>query len=138
MHWSDIPFRPPARTLRQFAGVGAAVLTGLAVVQAAVYDRPGLASGLGAAAVVVSVIGLLRPAALRPVFVGMMVASFPMNWLVTRLVLAALFYGVFTPLGVIFKLIGRDALTRRLRPDADTYWVPKPAADGVRSYFRQS
>lgn len=138
MTWADIPFHPPARTLRQFAAIGAGLLVAVAAVQAAAFGRPGVAVALGGAAALVGVVGRVRPTALRPVFVGMMVVTFPVNWLVTRLILAALFYGVFTPLGVIFKVIGRDALDRRLRPDLDTYWAPKPAAADVRSYFRQS
>ena len=45
--------------------------------------------------------------------------------------------GVFTPVAVLFRLIGRDALARRRPPDrAPTGTEPVP--DDVRSYFRQS
>jgi len=48
-----------------------------------------------------------------------------------------MFYGVFTPVALVFRLIGRDALSRRRRPDLDSYWQPKPPAAGPRSYFKQ-
>ena len=88
-------------------------------------------------AVAVGVLGLARPAAIRPVFVGWMVLAFPIGWAVSNLLLAAVFYGLFTPLAVLFRLLGRDALALRARPGAATYWVPRPAPADVRRYFRQ-
>ena len=52
--------------------------------------------------------------------------------------LAVLFYGLFTPVALLFRLIGRDALSLRRRAGTASYWKPKPAAPAVRSYFRQS
>jgi hypothetical protein len=40
--------------------------------------------------------------------------------------------------GLFFKLIGRDALSRRFAPGQASYWEPKPRATDVRSYLRQS
>src|SRR5205823_3181256 len=97
-----------------------------------------LGLALGGAALGLGLLGLLAPARLRPVYVGLMVLTYPLNWLTSHLLLACLFYCVITPLGVFFRLIGRDVLTRRFRPDRDTYWAPKPRADDVRSYFRPS
>jgi hypothetical protein len=51
-------------------------------------------------------------------------------------ILASLFYGLFTPIAWLFRLMGRDVLRRR-RADAATYWKPKPQAPNVRSYLRQ-
>jgi hypothetical protein len=54
------------------------------------------------------------------------------------MVLALLFFGVFTPVALLFKLIGRDVLARHQRPEVPTYWTAHPAVKDVRSYFRQS
>jgi hypothetical protein len=67
-----------------------------------------------------------------------MAVSMPIGLVVSWLLLALLFYGMFTPVGLFFRLIGRDALCRRYRPDLDTYWAPKAGARDVRSYLRQS
>ena len=67
-----------------------------------------------------------------------MILTYPIGWLVTRILLVLLFHGMFTPLALLFRLIGRDALTRRRRPDRPSYWIPKPGATDVRRYFRQS
>ncbi len=64
--------------------------------------------------------------------------TYPIGWLVSRLLLGVLFYGMFTPLGLLFRLLGRDALARRARPDASSYWITKEGPNDARSYFRQS
>lgn len=54
----------------------------------------------------------------------------------SRVVLAAAFFGVVTPIGLVMRLFGRDFLARK-RASKPSYWEPKPAPAGVRSYFRQ-
>jgi hypothetical protein len=138
MRWSDIPFQPSSRTLRQFAALCLAVFTALAGWRFLRHGDvlvPWLFLGL---AFTLGPLGLVRPQLLRPVFVGWMIVVFPIGWLVSHLVLAVLFYGLFTPLGLIFRLAGRDALACRRKPGQNSFWTPKPAARDVRSYFRQS
>ena len=137
MRWSDIPFTPPPQTLRRFGATGLVVLSALAGWQF-FQERAILAGILLGLALVLGGVGLVYPGALRPVFVGMMVLGFPVNWLVSHVMLALIFYCLFTPVAVLFRLVGRDILGRRFRRGEDTYWVAKPRPEGVRSYFRQS
>jgi hypothetical protein len=135
MNAFDIPWRPTARTLRQFA-----VLWLLCVGLLA--WRFGLASG-HAAGVVLAVVaagfgvgGLLWPALVRPLFVALTVLTLPIGWVVSNVVLAAVFYGLLTPLGLLFRLLGRDVLERRFRPDRQSYWEPKAVPADPARYFR--
>jgi Saxitoxin biosynthesis operon protein SxtJ len=73
----------------------------------------------------------------RPVFVGWMIAAFPIGWLVSKVLTAALFFTVFTPIALIFRLLGRDALMLRRDPDRPTYWTPKPPTTDPRRYLRE-
>jgi hypothetical protein len=138
MRWSDILFHPPITTLRRFAAVGALLFSGLASSAYFLWTNGAVALALAGLALTVGLLGMVRPAALRPVFVGLLVLTFPLNWLVSRLLLALVFYCLLTPLGLLFKLFGRDTLGRRFQPARQSYWTTKPAADGLRSYFRQS
>jgi hypothetical protein len=137
MRWSDIPFSPEPRTLRQFAGLWLAFFGGLAAWQGLMRGRPGLAAALAVLAVVVGGLGLMRPALVRPIFVGWMVLAFPIGWTVSLLLLGLVYYGLFLPIGLAFRLAGRDALALRPRPGATTYWAPHAAPADVRRYFRQ-
>jgi hypothetical protein len=137
MRWSDIPFDPPRKTLRQFAGLWIASFGALALWQALARGHNAQAIVLGALALTVGPIGLVRPEWLRPVYVGWMVLAFPIGWTVSHLVLALLFYGLFTPIGLVFRLIGRDPLQLRRSAGARTYWSAKPMPVDVRRYYQQ-
>ncbi len=65
-----------------------------------------------------------------------MVVVFPIGWLVSRIVLGIMFYGVFTPIAMIFRLRNRDVLQRKPH-QVTTYWTEKAAPTDVRSYYRQ-
>jgi Saxitoxin biosynthesis operon protein SxtJ len=136
MNWCDIPWRPARRTLRQFAGLWIVCFAGLASWHGWIHVHPRLAVAYLIAAVTVGPLGLVKPEAIRPIFVGWMAAVFPVGWIVSRLVLAVLFYGLFTPVGLIFRLVGRDALCRSYQPETQTYWTQRPMTADMDRYFR--
>ena len=83
-------------------------------------------------------VGLVAPAAIKPVYMAWMVVAFPIGWTVSKVVLAAMLYLVFTPLALVFRLMGRDALDMRLRrPAGESYWKAKPSARSGDEYLRQ-
>jgi hypothetical protein len=137
MRWSDIPFSPPERMLRQFAGLWLVCFGGLSLWQGLVRGRPGLGFGLAVLVLTVGIVGLVWPRAVRPIFVGWMVLAFPIGWVISHTLLAAVFFGLFTPMGLAFRLLGRDLLAIQPRAGLATYWQPKPAPTDVRRYFRQ-
>ena len=66
-----------------------------------------------------------------------MVLAFPIGWTVSLVLLGLVYYGLFLPIGLVFRLVGRDALGLRSQPDATTYWTSRPEMADVRRYFRQ-
>jgi hypothetical protein len=136
--WSELPLHPEERTLRQFAVLWVFFFLGLATWQARQHDRWTLAAILTALALTGGTVGLVRPQTLRPIFVGWLVAVSPLGWVVSHLLLALLFYVVFTPVGLCLRLTGRDPLGLRFRPGRTTYWEPRPPVQEVSAYFRQS
>ncbi|HKI20710.1 MAG TPA: SxtJ family membrane protein [Isosphaeraceae bacterium] len=137
MRWSDIPFDPPRKTLRQFAALWLAFFGGMALWQALVRERAGLASILAVLALTIGPLGLARPEWMRRIYVGWMILAFPIGWTVSQIMLAVMFFGLFTPIGLVFRLLGRDPLHRTRRPELESYWAPKPAPTDLRRYFKQ-
>ncbi len=73
----------------------------------------------------------------RPLYLGWMYVAFPIGWVVSHVVLAIVYYLVFTGTSLIMRLLGRDAMQRRFDSDAQTYWIEhRPGEDRAR-YFRQ-
>ena len=137
MTLADIPRNPTPKALRQFAA--AWLVFFLAFGAHAYFKRAHHEFGLtlGIAAVVVGSVGLIRPLAVRRIFVGWMVAAFPIGWLISQVMLLLMFYGIITPVALILRLRGRDALYLRRRQNASSFWLPKQTPTDVRSYLRQ-
>lgn len=138
IHWN-----PPAKTLRQF---GVVSIIGFALIAWAFSGHPisfksvgpwiptlvGLGLGLVTAGV-----GLVYPPAIKPVFVGLSLITFPIGVVVGELFLLIVFFGLFTGVSLIFRLVGFDPLARRFDPAAETYWTPKAQAENARQYMKQ-
>ena len=139
----EIDWRPDRPKLRQFAGI---FMIGLDLVGLLAAWRLGNLSGPGwhpapiilwAVATVVGVIGLATPRAVKPVYIAWMAMTLPIGWIVSHLALACIYFLVFTPVALIFRVIGRDAMCRKFDRAAGTYWVRRnPSSPGGR-YFRQ-
>ena len=133
----DINWNPSRRELRQFGGlclVFFGLIAGYAYYR---HDATTVASVLGGLAVVLGTMGAVAPAALRPVFVGWMVAAFPIGWTISHLLLGLLYYGILTPIGLILRAVGYDPMNRELDPKASSYWSQREPVEDVGRYFRQ-
>ena len=136
MTWSDVTKSPSSTTLRQFAGLCLVVFGGFAGWRVWQAGLDGRAITFGAIGLGIGLTGLVWPVAVRWVYTGWMIAAFPIGWVISRVVLGILFYGMFTPVAFVFRLMQRDMLHRR-RTGAQSYWTRKPGAMDVREYFRQ-
>ena len=125
---------PGNRQLRQFG------LLCIVLLPAIAWVWGGSSSTIGAAALIgagLGVLGILAPGLLKPVFVGLVLVSFPVGLIVGELILLMIFAGVFLPMALLFRLIGRDVLQRRMNAESETFWVPRSAPTNVRRYFQQ-
>jgi len=78
--------------------------------------------------------GLTLPAALKPFQKVWMTISILMGWLMTRVILIILFYGILTPIGLLGRLCGKDFLDIKLNKKAPSYWVLR----GKQEYDKKS
>lgn len=122
--------------LRQFSGIWI-VFFGAIAARQEYHHHHTVAIVLAALAFTLGPLGLVWPRVMKPIFVGWMRLTHPIGWVVSRLVLGLIFYGLFTPFAWVFRLMGRDALRLKPQPQASTYWLVKPRAD-LSQYFRQS
>ena len=76
-------------------------------------------------ALVFFITAFLIPAALKPVYVLWMKFAFVLSWVNTRLILFAIFYLLFMPIGLMMKLFGRDLLDTKIDKFKDSYWRKK-------------
>jgi hypothetical protein len=134
----EVPTRVPERTLREFAALWLVFLGGLCALSFYRHQHaPSLAAWVaGALSLLVGVPGLIRPNAIRPVYLGALALTKPIGHALGLILLVVFYYGVVTPLALLFRLAGRDILGRH-RIRADSYWVDRLPSRDVRLYLRQ-
>ena len=73
-------------------------------------------------AVLLIVCGWAVPAILKPLYFVWLAFAALLGWIMTRVILGILFYIIFTPIGVIGRMLGKRFLDLRWKAAADSYW----------------
>ncbi len=80
-----------------------------------------------------------RPSLLRPLNKLWLKIGLVIGRVVNPVVMAVMFYLVFTPLGLFLRLMGKDPLRLRFDPDASSYWIerrpPGPPPESMSNQF---
>jgi hypothetical protein len=142
----ELNLDPDRRTLRQFGFIAFAIfgLLGALVlwkgkilgIDLGTAARP-VAYTLWGVGILSALFSLVAPRANRFLFLGLIVVTYPIGFVMSYVLMGAIFFLVILPVGLVFRLIGRDPLHRKLDPRAETYWVPHRKAENVERYFRQ-
>ncbi|MEX0936449.1 MAG: SxtJ family membrane protein [Pirellulales bacterium] len=134
----EINRNPSHRELRQFACIWlpafAALVGGLLWYHFGWWQA---AATLWTLALVAAVVGWLAPQGMRLVYLGWMYAALPIGWTVSHLLMAAVYYLLITPIGLVMRLVGRDSMQRRFDRSAATYWEAHAPQRDIARYFRQ-
>ena len=131
----EFNWQPTDRQLRQFGAISLVALPlvgwlwGVSTVAIAVLASVGL---------LIAALGYVIPKSIQPLFVFLMAIATPIGMVIGELAMIMIYFGMFVPLAVCFRLIGRDVLDRKIDRAAKTYWQPKKQPQSVASYYRQS
>ena len=83
------------------------------------------------------VISLLSTKAVKPIYLLWMAVAFPIGWVISHLILGLLYFLLFTPIALVFKLMGRDVLDRVIDREAESYWIEREGKAEAKRYARQ-
>jgi hypothetical protein len=78
--------------------------------------------------------GLLIPGSLGPVYRAWMGLARALSRVTTPVFMGVIYFGVFTPFGIVRRLLGRNAL---VRPQGASFWVAREPATGRRSNLQR-
>jgi hypothetical protein len=138
--------KPPTHVLRQFAWIAAFALPVLAAffTSPARWYQPwawswatplvGWLALAGAAQLALLLIGVRHVTLV--LYVVLMVVAFPIGFVVSHTLLAAIYYLVITPIGLFFRVTGRDVIGRRIERTKATYWHERGQPRPADSYFK--
>ena len=134
----SVQWNPEKKQLRQFAGIwfpAFCALLGWIIGKktgqwGAVEIGWMLCGGMALA-------GFLFPPFIRPVFVGLILLTFPIGWVVSHVLLGAIFYLLVTPIGLVLRMTGHDPLQLK-PPTGNSLWKSPVGKTDPASYLRQS
>ena len=142
----QIDLRPDRRTLRQFgwiALVGFGLLATLAWNEWLMFAfglgawKQTVVAGLVGLAGLAAFFSLVYPPANLPIYLGLTILAYPIGFVLSYVIMGTIFYLLLAPVGIFFRLTGRDPLMRRFEPQTPSYWVDSREARSNDSYFHQ-
>ncbi len=135
MSMVQINWKPNATELRKF---GAAMIVGFGIIGSIFLWRQHSAVAIGCYTFggVTGAIGLTGAKIALPIYWAWMSIAFVMGNIVSRVLLAMVYYGVLTPIGLFRRGLGRDPLLLK-RPEGDSYWIDTDETKNAESYEKQ-
>ena len=142
----EIDLRPDSRTLRHFgwiALVGFGLLATMAWNEWLIFSfglgawKQTVVGALAAVGVLAAVFSLVYPKANLPIYLGLTILAYPIGFVLSYVIMGTIFYLMLAPVGIFFRLTGRDPLKRHFEPETASYWVDSRPARPSESYFRQ-
>jgi len=134
----EINWNPNHKELRNFAIVA---LIASALISVLLYVIKGLAiqwlAIICAVGIIIFLSSFIYIKITRIIYLGLILVALPIGYVVSFVLLAAFYFLLLTPLGLLFRLIGRDPLCRRFDPNAKSYWSRRQSPKNLDRYFRQ-
>ncbi len=130
-----INWNPNDRQLRQFGIISFAALPLVGWIWGAGVLVLGVLAGTG---LILAVAGVVRPRMLTPLFLGLSVVATPIGMVLGEFAMLLIYFGIFLPIGLVFRLLRRDALQLKIDREANSYWQAKKQPKNMASYYRQS
>jgi NADH:ubiquinone oxidoreductase subunit 4 (subunit M) len=134
----EINWNPDKKELRKFGVIALVVLGVVGIVLKFVLGVSGITALLVAlAGLCIFIVTLVSVRAARLVYLGLTFAGLPIGFVVSIVLMAAFYFLILTPVGLVFKIIGRDVLERKFEPGSPTYWSPRRQRSDLEKYFHQ-
>ena len=133
-----INWTPDRKTLAEFSEAGMFALGMVAAPLAYFRGQPRARRGLlGRWPWLGRLVGLVRPGWLRPAFLGLTLATWPIGWVVSRLALGLLYFaGLHADRPDLPPDRPRRPAAARSTAAAKTYWEPYRPDRGLERYLR--
>ena len=130
-----VDWNPGPKVMRTFAWSLVATAAVIAGVFGWWQGRPS-AFWVGGVLAAAGLLALVGPAWLkRPIYLAVTGPAWVIGNVVSRVLVAAVFYGMITPMGLVARLFGRDPLARKAKKPS--YWSPlDTGANPPESYQR--
>ena len=133
----SINWSPPAKQLKSFAALWFPLFfLFLGTILAINLNAWSEIKIVWAFCIVISFTGYFFPSFIRPLFVGLLVITFPIGWVVSHLFLILIFFLVITPIGLVMKIKKHDPLNLKM-PKEPSMWKEIKVKKNPSRYLKQ-
>ena len=130
----EIIWSPSPKQLRQFGLLCLVALPLLGWLWGGNSTSIGLLVGIAG---LIALLAFVQPRCVSPLFVGLMLLAAPIGMVVGELAMLTIYFGIFLPTSLLFRIMRRDALQLRIDREAKTYWQAKSEPKDMSSYYRR-
>ncbi len=134
---NEINWQPGKRDLQIFAILWICFFS---LISGIVYNQTSSSTSaiiIVSAATLIALTGLAMPKFMRIIYLGWMIAVYPIGWFISHAAMATVYYLVLTPIGLMLRFLGRDLMQKRFDHTASTYWQKREKPSPPQRYFRQ-
>lgn len=82
---------------------------------------------------VFAALGFVRPVVLKPFQKAWMTMAVVMGFVMSRIIMVVIFYGIVTPIGLAGRLVGKKFLDLKMNKAAASYWIRRDQAETEKS-----
>jgi hypothetical protein len=95
-------------------------------------------SAILAISTVFFILAIISPVMLKPVYITWMSFASISGWINSRLILLIIYYLLMTPINLLMRLFGREALEKKFDKKKESYWRKKEQNEfSLTDYERQ-
>jgi hypothetical protein len=125
------------RDIRIWALLLTAIFGVIGVIQFLIWHHERAAAIFWILAVGLLVPGLFVPVILTPVYRLWLKFAAALAWFNTRLILGLTYFLVFTPIGILLKLLRKDLISEKWDTQATSYWIERKKVPFDRSRYEK-
>jgi len=134
----EINWRPKRKQLQNF---GKIALIATAVISLLLYVLKGVAIQwaliIFAVGLIIFLSSIISLRLTRAIYVVLTAVTFPIGLVVSFMLMAAFYFLLLAPLGILFRLTGRDVLGRKFDSTAESYWQQRNPPESAERYYHQ-
>lgn len=124
---------PSIGTLRQFGLISSAILIVWSIYQHTTASTNSVTTF--SVGILISLVTIGLPSAIRPIYTACILITFPIGWIISTALLAAIFFGLIWPIGIIRRSRSQGPLG--LKHEQSKQWQRVNQPTTMASYFRQ-
>ncbi len=113
------------KTLRKFGTFVGSIFLAFGIYLFWRGHTPVLCYGFGVIGVMLFLAGIILPNSLRSIYKLWMGMAFAMGWLISRVLLVAMFYIIMTSVAVVARLFRKSFLDIDFKDTRDSYWLKR-------------